>query len=391
MKKIASVAYYVGAIAVYGLLLSRQSENPILLGYSGRYLAVLLVALGIFLVPTAVRSILRRLGWRRFAFSLIPATAVALGLYFAASTYYYNSTRVMRFDPFLQNAPVTFDAGPRAENEYRILVMGGSTTGWSRYPDKLRDLLQAAYPERGIRVFNAGVPFWTTKHSLINYVTYAHSLDPDLVLVMHGINDVVRSCTNGIFTIGDYKDDYSHFYGPASQAAQRPTFERAVFLSLFGSAFALVTNRPVDYPPEWFRSLNPFEENLRQIARRVRSDGARVALLTQPSMYRGGLEEKGVDWVGFGLLFCESWVGPLEREYPSGASMEGALRDLNERVRRVARDEEALVIDVDRRVPKTEDNFYDDVHQTDAGGELIGEVVAQAIIESAIVEGSDAH
>ena len=391
MRKIALVIYFAVAIAVYGLLLSRQSENPILLGYSWRYLAILFIALGIFFVPTTVRSIVGRLGWRKFAFSLIPAAALALVLYFAASTYYYNSTRVRLFDPFLQNGPATFDVSPRGANEFRVLVMGGSTTGWSRYPKKLRDSLQATYPGRAIRVFNAGVPFWTTKHSLINYVTYAHTLDPDLVIVMHAINDVVRSCSNGIFTIGDYKDDYSHFYGPASQAAQRPTFERAAFLSLFGSAFSWVTNRPVDYPTEWFRSLGAFEENLRQIARRVRSDGAQLALLTQPSMYRAGLEDQGVEWVGFGVLFCESWVGPLEREHPSGASMQGALADANERARRVADDEGALLIEVDRQVPKTEVNFYDDVHHTDAGGELIGRVVAQAIIDSGVVTAGDAR
>ena len=36
----------------------------------------------------------------------------------------------------------------------------------------------------------AGMDWYTTKHSLINYVTYYRDWQPDVVVVMHAINDL---------------------------------------------------------------------------------------------------------------------------------------------------------------------------------------------------------
>lgn len=385
LRWVGLVVYYACAVAVYALLLGRQSSEPLLFRYSGRYLVVLAFALLIFAGPQVYRFVRQELGWKKAAFAAIPASVLAMAAYLAGSIYYYHANTIRQYDPFLQMPPARFDVRAKAEGELRILAMGGSTTFTSTYPRTLAEELERQLPERSTTVLNAAVPWWTTKHSLINYATYGYRLDPDIVLVMHGINDVVRSCANEEFTIGPYKDDYSHFYGATIRTARLLTAERALFLGLFGSAYTIVNNRTVDHPVDWFRSLDPFEENLRRTVALVKRDGRQAVLLTQPTAYRDDQQDDVKRPDGFGFSFCSSWTGFLEREYPSSKAMAGAMREANERVRRVASEQDVLLVDLDKEVPKVQSNFVDEVHHTDEIGDRIGESVARALLDGGAI------
>jgi lysophospholipase L1-like esterase len=84
---------------------------------------------------------------------------------------------------------------PKPEHEFRIVCLGGSTTYTSAvedyrlsYPDQLQDFLaEMGYSD--MRVINAGVSDWTTYESLINLALRVVDLDPDLLVVYHGMND----------------------------------------------------------------------------------------------------------------------------------------------------------------------------------------------------------
>ena len=79
--------------------------------------------------------------------------------------------------------------------QYRIACLGGSTTycidvedHTQSYPAVLERLLRERATD--VRVINAGVPGWTTWESLINLELRVLDLDPDLIIVYHGVNDV---------------------------------------------------------------------------------------------------------------------------------------------------------------------------------------------------------
>ena len=75
--------------------------------------------------------------------------------------------------------------------EFRILTFGGSTSHAGNYPEKMQRLLSENLRfGRGIRVINAAVPTWNTTQSLIQLVTRAIHLSPDMIVVYHAINDV---------------------------------------------------------------------------------------------------------------------------------------------------------------------------------------------------------
>ncbi|MGD8277422.1 MAG: SGNH/GDSL hydrolase family protein [Gemmatimonadota bacterium] len=85
---------------------------------------------------------------------------------------------------------------PKPSGEFRIVCLGGSTTYTSEvedyrlsYPDQLEDYLHGK-GYANVRVINGGFFNWTSWESLINFELRSLDLEPDLVLVYHGVNDV---------------------------------------------------------------------------------------------------------------------------------------------------------------------------------------------------------
>ena len=320
--------YSAAAIFVYVGFLTDSSRNPWIFGYSASYVAFLLGLLLILASPLLVVRLVGKLGGRTVLFNTLPALALLLAIWLVASSIYY-ARQEHRFDPFLQAAPPTLDdlaAGDPAA-ELRIAVLGGSTTedDWlapeDRYPERLGSLFAAAQPQLQPRVFNSGKAWWTTKHTLTHYVTYVRRWNPDIVIVMHAMNDLYRSFSPPAFALGEYNDSWSHFYGPSINGARPPSFARF----LFGDIFRLMylhwygdwRIREVDYPVDRYHSLPQFERNLRTLVDLVRNDGAEVVLLTQPSLYKDQVSDAERRVIRFGEEFCMTPTGLFSAEYPT--------------------------------------------------------------------------
>ena len=79
----------------------------------------------------------------------------------------------------------------KAPENFRILTFGGSTSHARNYPKKLQTFLQAqAWNGKGvIEVINAATPTWNSTQSLIQFITRAIYLNPDMIIIYHAIND----------------------------------------------------------------------------------------------------------------------------------------------------------------------------------------------------------
>ena len=91
-------------------------------------------------------------------------------------------------------------AVPKPQGVFRIACLGSSTTydvnidDWSHaWPARLQGLLQ----ERGfaVEVVNAGGPSWTSREQILNCATRVSYVQPDLIVVYEGINDLVYRAT----------------------------------------------------------------------------------------------------------------------------------------------------------------------------------------------------
>ena len=391
----ATAVYYFAYLVFACGWLSFTPNFPWVAFPPGHHLPLAVLLLAMLVGPALVLVWGAKAGAKTVLFSLIPAALTFVAIYVAGSYYYYG-TREYRFDPFLQfppniDRPMRAQAGRRL---FRIETIGGSTTFHGgmplayNYPEKLQKLLQARYPSITIDVLNEGQSWYTSKHSLINYTTEANRYSANLVIVMHGINDLYRSFAPADYALGNYQEDWSHYYGPAIHGANPPTLERYVIDKLtFGLVwYSQWRTRGIDYPLARYASLTGLERHLTSLVRYAKDDNAAVLLMTQPSLYRDDLNPDEEAALYFGKWYCSTTRDFFHQEYPTTKSLVRAMDAFNERTRRVARANDVALLDADHVVPKNLANFLDDVHYTDAGSTLLAQAVARKVVELGIVD-----
>ncbi len=322
------------------------------------------------------------------------------------------TTQLKEFHPYLQTRPVAGDAerrinrwGFRGEEiefrkppgTYRIFVLGGSTVYCGNvdfeesHPRILELALRRRYPDHAIEVQNAGMEWYTSEHSLIQFLTRIQDFSPDAVIIYHGINDLYRSFSPKALAFGPYQDDYSHYYGPLrgmirSYAIRWPPL-RLLFpytaYTLSGYWFSDLSGegRVVSVPIDHWKSLHAFERNMRDFAEVVRAKRITLVMASEPSLYRNDLTERER-----AKLYLDKRFMVEDGKKPDLPSLVKGMEAFNQASRAIAWEAEVPFFDLDRLVPKTLEYFVDDVHYTVPGNRLIGEAFAQRVIELRLIE-----
>jgi len=117
----------------------------------------------------------------------------------------------------------------KADGDYIILCFGGSTTYGYRvesneltWPELLEARLSERYPDRNVRAFNMGLDMATTAMSVVNMGLVGVHLEPDLVIVYHGYNDLAA------IGASNHRTDHAHFYGDLHAESVRRGYQSAV-------------------------------------------------------------------------------------------------------------------------------------------------------------------
>ena len=311
---------------------------------------------------------------------LVMGIFIAGLLFYPFLNYYYNAARIKdkisEYHPYLQLNPVLPIDEIQKEN-LNIIFLGGSTTefkdskkrGW---PDRVQELLINRSNKENIRAYNMGRQWYTTLHTLINYETNFRDVKPDVIVVMHGINDLLHNADFSYFSHGSFREDYGHFYGP-------------VDLLITGRNFIKVLYDRIDFwyykPREvvdqtQFPGLIPFEQNLNSIIDLAEIDGSKVVLMTQPNILKEKMTDEELDHLY--MLNTEA-VGHDKRW-----SLKSAFRGMelyNESIRKVARERNIPLIDLEKVIPKSLEYFYDEVHYQDKTYDMIAEYVAGELVK----------
>ena len=234
--------------------------------------------------------------------------------------------------------------------------------------------------------------WWTSKHSLINYVTDGRRWNADIVVVMHAINDLYRSCSPEALAIGEYNPRWTHFYGAAIKGARPPTFVESFLAPILPSMdrdwYRNQRFHELDFPLEHYQSVPDFERHLRALVGYIRSDGAQPVLMTQPTLLRAGLSREERNVLDFGRVFCSRRISAWNIEMPSPESLARAMAAYNDVTRKVAREEGVPLVDLSATVPRTLDYFVDDVHHTPEATALISREVADVLVPLLVERGA---
>jgi len=295
-------------------------------------------------------------------------------------SYVYENKRLVSIDqyhPYLQLSPQDYiKRMSNGKKTFRIFCIGGSTTefkdknneGW---PVRVEKYLNQNTTGIVYEVHNLGKAWYTTQHSLINYTINLRKYHPDMIIVMHMINDLLHNADFSIFSSGGFRSDYRHFLGPLYRVILRKPFLNYI-VSLFDSIWFYKGRKVIN--TDNFPGIESFKKNLSTLIDYARTDGVKVVLMTQPNMFKENISEE--EYRTLHMLHNEA-VGP-DKKWSLETAINGASA-YNNAIRGLALREKVPLIDLDKIIPKNLDIFYDDVHYTSEGFNLIASEVYSSL------------
>jgi lysophospholipase L1-like esterase len=386
MSSIATIIYEICYTVFYfGILFSKNTllslvPNPTI----PEKIIFLLLTFGGFFVPYGLKLLRIRLSKVQYL-----SFFMLLGcLYAAGSSYYYsrlfNEKRFTGYHSFLQMKPPTpAVAIPKPPHVFRVLCLGGSTTagepGTVAYTAFLEKVLSDRYPGSPIEVINGGHFFYTTQHSIIEYLFTLKELNPDVIIFFEAINDLMTSFTSPPYSSSPFRNDYGHFVAWAGGLRYPKSFEK--FLAQFFYAdLRRSTPQPVRFTN--FKSSHSFERNLKTIIEITKCNGITLILSNQAHCFRK--ENKGnVDFFGFPRHFLVD-----DKHYADEASWYYGMELYNKIMQDTANKLSVPFVNQASIFNEKKEFFTDAVHMTTEGNKLKAQLFADKIIELNLIKKS---
>lgn len=366
---------------------------------TGGFVVYALFFLPLFIMPLLLLQLYRK--WGRFYILYLLLSCFFLFVFFIFIKTISIREKYRYFDPFLQIQPALSKVlyTPKTENEVRILFLGGSTTRCATLPESERfteilyGKLLKQYPHLKITVFNAGMDWFTTRHSLTAYTQYYKIFNADIVIMMHAINDVVRSFTPLGVASDAFRYDYSHFYGPSAHAAiPEKTYPERIIQHLdnfYHKNLLGITDKDTDFDTSSFKSVKSFKYYYTLLLRQIKSDGAQAIVMSEPFFYKNNMSESEKSTLWFSKAFCynqsENNYKPYGRHLASVNSLKDAMHWFNEISKKIAEREEAMFIDVEAMIKKDSLHFTDDVHYTAKASVEVTDILFNVLKENEIL------
>lgn len=289
---------------------------------------------------------------------------------------------------------------PKPEGEYRIVCLGGSTTytGWVddarlTYPA----LLQTDLNDRGyaVTVVNAGHEAWTSYETVINMAFRVIDLDPDMIIVYLGVNDIIARM---VWPPEAFRGDNAGFRGPnMPQQSVLGLFEYSTFLRMIlikagWSEPQTSLFKTLDHHASTFRGFAWRKGQLHERnALRIRGEvSGRTMLETNPPRYfERNLESivalanhRGIDVVFATFAYFPGFKGePLVNL----EEILWAYEESNDVVRRVATKNDVSLFDFANVFPKESTLFADGIHMTKAGARVKAELFADFLVDHQLI------
>jgi lysophospholipase L1-like esterase len=299
---------------------------------------------------------------------------------------------------------------PKPPEEFRIFMVGGSTTEcfYLDDDDDLARVMQRALSERApagkvVRVYNAGLSGAASDDHVAMISQRIVHLEPDLVVVFCGINDLSRSI---------YRHDYRH-YIPYRPAYSKPWYKALLVKFQVGRRlYSLAQNirygrRQVQeqrtlktnyagligmrrtVPESNFAppaDTLSYANNLRSIAGMARANRFSLVFMTQQTTWNSDVDAKAKDfhWMRYRENAPGSEPGAPGVTFREDL-IDAAMERLNDTMRRVAAENSVPMYDLARLLPQSLRYFYDDCHFNVAGADTTANELATFLVTNQLV------
>jgi len=259
------------------------------------------------------------------------------------------------------------DIVEKKKDEVRIFLLGGSTSLTTAYVNTVKKILSQRYPERYLNVISCGKQRYTSYINRVNLEKNLLQHQPDIVVNYMGIND-------NFYNTFPWVEDLSNigYFNWAS-------LKESIFFRMF---YYYIIEKEIRSNPAYtrdeIRSGGIFEKNLRSIIQTARDNGISVVLSTFAISFPPENEamKKRI------IQTQKPWEHSLGH-YESAAM---GVEVHNNIMRKLAREYDLPLGKVDEAIPRNLDYFDDICHLTNKGRLLLGEKIANTIIQSGYIE-----
>jgi len=300
------------------------------------------------------------------------------------------------------------------DHRFRILAIGGSTTEClylddsEAWPYLLEQRINAKFGAGTAWVGNVG----RSGHNTRNHILQAEKLlgqlpDIDVLILMIGINDfALRLLHESDFvTLSEESRKYRQklFYRSFAlippMEPELPFFQRLAIWQQARKFKKVVLDSESDENmqddtgeiykqwrsfrrtapayrdelPELTSALKEYAHNIDSIIDAARQHDVHVMLLTQPSLYKEGLEKELADLLWFGGV--DNFMAAPGSEYYSVTAMQRGLDAYNNVLLSACDRPGVSCVDLAAQLPKDTTVFYDDVHLNESGARKVADIM----------------
>lgn len=286
-------------------------------------------------------------------------------------------------------------AMPKPAGEFRIFVIGGSTTECTylddseALPRRIQDHLRAdGFSSRQVEVYGAAKSGDNSLDHVAALSQILIHMQPDMIVVFAGINDL----SGGIAGVS-YEDVISpprtriHFADIVKELAtesqlarlayqvlgQRSERQRLEALPLRADVQRLVAIRDSHAVSDSVLHLDPgmYRDNLETLAGTARAHRVPMVFMTQATTWNSEVDSTAVHW---------HWM-----TYRRGVTyredvLDGEMEKYNDVMRQEGAKLGVPVFDLARELPKSTRYIYDDVHFNPAGADTTGVLLASFLV-----------
>lgn len=295
--------------------------------------------------------------------------------------FYLDENTGMRYPiPGYRSARLTINSfgfrSPEIDREkpadtYRIAFLGGSTTfnfevfgNANTWPALVVSSLSTPGEKRQFDFINAGAPGFNAGLSRERFEQLVKSFQPDLVVIYHANNDLIRFSRSaarkaGVYNLVDQSLSWISSWSLLSYLVEK----NILFILRQHNIFKLKVD------PDTL--AEPFGRELRNLVRSVKSSGAKVALVTFSTRLRRSMSASERKAAAVTHLYYMPYMTPN--------TFLDSFDAYNRVIRAVAKEENAVLIEAATAIPADDRHFTDSVHFTDRGAEVMANVISESL------------
>lgn len=275
----------------------------------------------------------------------------------------------------------------KPDGVFRIVVLGGSSTYDVRiennadiFTAQLEKLLKEEYGYQDVQVINAGVPGYNSWELLVNLEFRVLDLDPDLVIIYEGVNDVHARMVEPSAYRGD---DFGR--RQAWQVPPVPLWEHSALLRILSRSLNITRQVSVD---DFVSSPTyvswPFENRLHE----EDLDPVEVLEENPPIYFQRNLEnmiavakEHGVE-----IMFSTWAYSPYLKDYAAEGYYQQGFKENNDVVKSVATEQHISLFDFAAVMPQDAKYWADGRHSNEAGALVKAKLFAEFIDAQGLIK-----